>query len=259
LHEKDKGFCVLDTHAGTGFYDLNDARALKTGEAENGVRRLLTAKPLPELADYMRILGELNSGWDISQPETRMQFRFYPGSPVIVRRMLRPQDRLIACELHEEDAEELRRQFRGDRQAHIHCRDGYEAMKAFLPPAEKRGLALIDPPYEEPDEFARLAAAVASAHARWPQGMMMIWYPVKERPAIWRFHEALIATGIAKLLCAEFIYEEETRTDRLNGGGHIIINPPWRLDEELQRLFPALHEAMQTNYQGVTVKWLVGS
>jgi 23S rRNA (adenine2030-N6)-methyltransferase len=171
--------------------------------------------------------------------------------------MLRQQDRLIACELHVEDFAQLKRQFRNDRHVQIHHRDGYEALGAFLPPEEKRGLVLIDPPYESIDEFSRLARAIIEAHKRWPQGIFMLWYPVKDRPALWQFHETLAASGIPKQLCAEFIYEEEVRTDRLNGCGFVFINPPWRLDEQLTHLFPALHQAMQTNHDGSIVKWLV--
>ena len=253
LRTKDKAFCILDTHAGMGVYDLKDERALKTGEAQQGIYRLLTAKELPELAEYFRILNELNPDW---QPGSADNFRFYPGSTMIERRMLRPLDRLVLCELHEEDAKELRRQFRNDEQVHNHHRDGYEALNAFLPPAEKRGMVLIDPPFENTNEFLKLAQAAAKIHARWREGMVMIWYPVKERLAIWRFHEALIKTGIPEMLCAEFIYEEEIRADHLNGCGLIIINPPWKLDEKLQQLFPALHKALGTAHHGVTVKWL---
>jgi 23S rRNA (adenine2030-N6)-methyltransferase len=246
LRSKDKPFCVLDTHAGIGLYDLEDERARKTGEAEAGILRLLAAEPLPELDDYYRILRELN-------PDG---FRFYPGSPLIERRMLREHDRLILCELHEEDYAALKKQFRNDDQAHIHHRDGYEALGAFLPPAEKRGLVLIDPPFEQTDEFAHLATVLIETQARWPQGTLLAWYPVKERPAVWGFHEALLAAGMPKMFYAEFIYQDETRADRLNGCGIVAVNPPWRLDEKLQRLFAALHKALKTDVHGVAVKWL---
>lgn len=248
LAEKEKGFCVLDTHAGTGLYDLEDPRAAKTGEAQAGVLKLLAVPPLPGCEAYYEVIRALNPGG---------QIRFYPGSPLFVRKLLRPQDRLVACELHPEEANELRRHFRNDAQAQIHCRDGYEALGAFLPPPEKRGLVLIDPPFEETNEFERLAAAVKEAHARWPQGVYMIWYPVKERPAIWRFQEALVAAKIPKTLCAEFVYDEEMRADRLNGCGLILINSPWQMEEKLKELFPALHAALGNAYRGGGVKWLV--
>ncbi len=258
LRDKGKSFFVLDTHAGIGLYDLHDPRATKTAEAQDGIYKLLATAPLPELADYYSVLQKLNPQWKAGQPETAAQFRYYPGSPLLTCNLLGPHDRLVACELHEEDYQALR-QYVHHKQAHIHHRDGYEALRAFLPPAEKRGLVLIDPPYESPDEFERLPQAVAEAYKRWPQGQFVIWYPVKERPAIWRFHEALVATGIPKQLCAEFIFEEETRHDRLNGCGLILINPPWQMDEKLQKLLPALHQAMGTRHDEIMVKYLTPS
>jgi 23S rRNA (adenine2030-N6)-methyltransferase len=251
---KDAPFCVLDSHAGIGAYDFCDPRALKTGEAKEGILKLLDAPRLPELQSYYEVLKKLNPGWDGRSSEG---FRYYPGSPLLALRLLRPEDRLVACELHPDDAAELKRQLFPFKQAQAHCRDGYEALGAFLPPAEKRGLALIDPPFEEPDEFERLAGALKAACARWPQGIFMAWYPVKERPAIWRFHDRLIAGRMPKILCAEFIYQEET-PDRLNGSGLVLINPPWQMDEKIGRLFSALHDALQTPCRVGTVKWLAG-
>jgi 23S rRNA (adenine2030-N6)-methyltransferase len=256
LRGKDAAFGLLDTHAGIGLYDLWDERAQKTGEAQNGIYRLLQAAPLPELADYYRILAALNPGWHAAQPETLAQFHFYPGSPMIAKHMLRAQDRLMLCEKHGEDIHELRRQFRGDKQVQIHHRDGYEALRAFLPLPEKRGLALIDPPYEDAGEFAHLATAIIETHKRWPQGMLLVWYPVKERPSIWRFHESLAAAALPKLLSAEFMFGEETRADRLQGCGLILVNPPWKMDDGLRQLFPALQKALQTGRRDMNVSWL---
>jgi len=246
LRSKDGAFCILDTHAGVGLYDLQDPRAAKTNEAQGGIYKLLAASPLPALEYYYAVLQKLNPG----------AFRYYPGSPLLAYNLLRSQDRLIACELHDEDYRELRRQFRDHKQAHIHHRDGYEALRAFLPPEEKRGLVLIDPPYEQPDEFENLVEAIKQTHQRWPHGQCLIWYPIKERPAIWRFHEALAATGIPKQLCAEFVFEEETRHDRLNGSGLILINPPWQMEDKIKQVFDALHQALQTNHHGTNLQWL---
>jgi 23S rRNA (adenine2030-N6)-methyltransferase len=253
LRAKDKGFAVIDTHAGVGLYDLSDPRAIKTAEADSGIKALLSAPALPILAAYYAILRKLNPLWSGHGTEN---FRVYPGSPLIGFHMLRAQDRLVACELHPEDAEALRLSSPADNRLQLHHRNGYEAMGAFLPPPEKRGLVLIDPPYEQPDEFDTIVKRVREAWQRWPTGIYMIWYPIKERPAIWRFHEALTASGITKILCAEFIFEQEIRSDRLNGSGLIIINPPWKLDEELNSLLPALHQAMHSNHAEKTIKWL---
>jgi 23S rRNA (adenine2030-N6)-methyltransferase len=249
LREKETGFVVIDTHAGIGRYDLGDERAAKTGEAEAGILKLLATPPIPEISDYYKVLRDINPDGN---------WRHYAGSALLARRLMRPQDRLIACELHPEDVMELRRVFRDDPQVNIHHRDGYEALKALAPPPEKRGLIFIDPPFEDGGEFSRLVETVSFLGKRWTQGQIAIWYPIKERPAIWRFHEDLSALGIPKILCAEFIYNEETRSDRLNGSGLIFINPPWKFDEQLTKLFPALHKALGTESPGGGVKWLVG-
>jgi 23S rRNA (adenine2030-N6)-methyltransferase len=253
LRNKETPFCVLDTHAGLGLYDLSDPRAAKTDEAKDGILKLLDAARLPELDSYYAILKKLNMNWDGKSSEG---FRYYPGSPLLALHLLRKQDRLIACELHPEDAEELKRQLFPYKQAQTHRRDGYEALKAFLPPPEKRGLVLIDPPFEVPDEFEHLATALRKAHVSWPQGIFIAWYPIKERPAIWRFHEFLAASGMSKILVAEFIYREETQADQLNGSGLILMNPPWQMDEKLRRFFPVLRESLRIGGQEDKVAWL---
>lgn len=258
LREKDKPFCVLDTHAGIGLYDLRDERAQKTGEAKDGILKFLSHSVLPDIASYYAVLHSFNPEWRPGELASLPHFRFYPGSPFIAARLLRPTDRLVACELHEEDAKTLKYQAHSFGNVHVHHRDGYAALRAFLPPEEKRGLVIIDPPYEVSNEFDLLAEGVISVQQQWPQGLVMIWYPIKDRPAIWRLHETLIATGIPRQFCAEFIYQQETRHDRLNGCGFILVNPPWQFDEKLQKLFHALHKALQTPYAGVQVSWLTG-
>lgn len=256
LRLKDKGFCVLDTHAGIGLYDLKDERALKTNEAAEGIYKLLDSPPLTQLSSFYDSLKKINTNWNPDDLTTTKNFQFYPGSPNLIYLKLRPQDRMIACELHPEDCEDLRYLLGYHKQVQVHHRDGYEALRAFLPPPEKRGLVLIDPPYERSDEFEELSTHIQQAHQRWPSGMFLVWYPIKERPAIWRFHEKLATTGIAQILCAEFIYMEESRTDRLNGSGCIIINPPWTFEKELPLLFQDLHQCLDSPYRGTSVKWL---
>jgi len=252
LRGKDKPFAVLDSHAGCGLYDLDDPRALKTGEAEEGIRRLWTTIPKTETVDdilrpYIDAITKINPNGTLC---------LYPGSPCLTLAMLRPQDRLIACELHPEDVIELKRNLHGEKQAQIHHRDGYAALKALLPFPEKRGLILIDPPFEEPDEFDKMVAATKDIHARFPQAMVALWYPIKERPVIWKFHEALTETKIPKIMKAEFIFQPEVRHDRLNGTGLIIVNPPWVLDSQLDSLFQTLHTSLGTQAQEKSIAFL---
>src|SRR5258708_23962886 len=200
LKAKDTPFCVLDTHAGIGRYDLSSTEAQKTGEFRNGVLKLLDAGPkaLPgELDPYLSVVRALNKG--------RSELRWYPGSPRLALDLLRPQDRLALLELHPEDARTLAALFAGDRRVSIHNADGYIGLKAFLPPKERRGLVLIDPPFERRDEFERLARGLRHAHRRWASGQYLLWDPVKDRSPVAAFHEALKANGIARMLVAELL------------------------------------------------------
>jgi 23S rRNA (adenine2030-N6)-methyltransferase len=250
LRAKEKPFAILDTHAGIGLYDLDDEQARKTGEADIGIRRLFDAAPISALDEYYRAIREAN-------PEGGL--RHYPGSPVLIRNLLRSHDKLIACELHPEDARKLKRLFHGDKQVQVHQRDGYEALAALWPPQERRGLVLIDPPFETPGEFKNLADVLNALLKRWPAAEAVVWYPIKERPALWHFHEAMADLPAPEILCAEFIYREETRHDRLNGCGFIFINPSWGFEKKVEPLFMALHHALRTEYRGCTVKWLRGA
>ena len=253
LAAKPAPFFVLDSHAGIGRYDLQSEPSLRTGEAGGGIGRLTAglagAEAPPELAGYLAAVAALNPDGGA---------RWYPGSPRLARTLMRPSDRLVLAEAHPEDARTLKREFAGDPQVQVHCRDGYEALKAFLPPAERRGLVLIDPPYEAADEAERLAHGLALAHRRWPGGVFALWYPIKERPWVWRLHEALAATGIRRQLLVELTIFPEDDWRRLNGCGMIVINPPWRLDDALGKLLPHLHRALApAGDGGWRVDWLV--
>lgn len=252
LRAKETPFFVLDTHAGIGRYDLDDQAALRTGEALRGIRRVLAdgrASGLPEGArPYLDLLARLNDG--------TAGVRHYPGSPLITRMMMREQDRLLLAELHPDDVKTLRTLFQGDRQVSVHHMDGWLSLKAHLPPKERRGLVVIDPPFEAPDEYERLVAALALAHRRWATGQYLLWYPVKDRAAIWRFHQMLVDTGIPRMLAAELCWSDDDRSDRLNGSGLILVNPPWMTCETLSGLLPALQAALGAGTGPVGCRWL---
>ena len=221
---KPAGFFVLDSHAGRGRYDLNDGPAARTGEWRDGVGRLLPDAP-QELADYVVLVRRLG---------------LYPGSPVLARALLREQDRMACCELHPEDAAALRRCFAGDTQVAVHRRDGWEALRGLLPPAQKRGLVLIDPPYEAPGELARVAAGLALARLRFPTAALAAWYPVKHRAPVREFHLALRASGLRDVMAAELWLREPLDAARLNGCGLVVANPPYRFEAAAQAILAAL-------------------
>lgn len=241
LKRKDKPFHVLDTHAGLGSYDLESIEARKTGEAALGIGRLLAASDPPELlSPYLDAVRALNGE----------SLRWYPGSPRLIRALLRPGDRLAAVELHPADARALADEFKGDRQVKVHELDGYHALKAFLPPSERRGLILIDPPFEVSDEFERLAEGLAAAHRRFAGGIFVVWYPIKDQAPVARFHQAMIASGLRRLLAVELRIWNGDDADRLNGSGLLIVNPPFGLVDELRILLPYLARLLAREGEG---------
>ena len=224
LLAKPAPFAVLDTHAGLGVYDLASEGAQRTKEYETGVGRIF-GRDLAAAPRYAELLRALN-------PDGLV---LYPGSPELVRRLLRPTDRLIACELHPDDAAELRARYRADPRVAVHHRDGYEAITALVPFPERRGLVLIDPPFEAPDEAARLAAALGAGLRKWPTGIFAAWYPIKDTRIADLLAGAAAIGGFPKTLRADFTpYRRDGAI--MAGGGLLIINAPWKLDEKLEAL-----------------------
>src|SRR6201996_739373 len=245
LHDKPAPLFLLDTHAGIGVYDLTGVEAGKTGEFESGIGAALAAD-VPAIQPYIDIVRSLNPGDRLNR---------YPGSPAIMAALSRPGDRLILSELHPDDAETLRRWAHGKPGVAVHRRDAYEALKAFLPPKENRGLIVVDPPYEAVDEFERLAAAVIAGHRRWPGGRWLIWHPVKERAPIWRLEEALIAGGVGKMLSAELLVRPVDGVS-LAGSGLILVNPPYGLEPWLAEALPQLASTVAPQHGSHALRWL---
>jgi 23S rRNA (adenine2030-N6)-methyltransferase len=237
LGEKPQPFRVIDTHAGAGLYDLAGPDATRTGEWRAGIGRL-TEVSLPSpvralLAPYLDAVAKFNPGGEL---------RHYPGSPLIALNSMRPQDRLIACELEPGAAATLRSNLHTDKRAKAVAIDGFTALNAYVPPKERRGLVLIDPPFEQPDEFERLAQSLIDAHRKWATGTYVAWYPRKDLLSVKRLINQIKRSGIPKVLLAELDVGGDAT--RLTGTGLLIINPAWRLDEELALLLPALADAL---------------
>ena len=248
LHDKPTPLFLLDTHAGIGFYDLTGIEAGKTKEWQAGVGAALAAD-VPAIQPYLDIVRGLNGGGLLNR---------YPGSPAILAALSRPGDRLVLSELHPEDAQTLRRWAHGRPGVGVHRRDAYEALKAFLPPKENRGLVVIDPPYEATDEFEQVAKAVVAAHRRWPGGRWLIWHPVKERAPVWRLEEALIAGAVGKMLSAELLVRPVDGVS-LAGSGLILINPPFGLEPWLAEALPQMQTALAPEHGRHALRWLGGS
>lgn len=259
LAQKESAFVVLDTHAGRGSYDLTAGQAARTREFAAGVGKILGAKGTPPLTRrYLEVVRNFNREHIDPAELTANALAMYPGSPRIARSVMRAQDRLIACELQPQEYALLKAGFHGDRQAAIHARDGWEALGALLPPKEKRGLVLIDPPYEAQEEELKLAAtALKTAQQKFPNGIFALWYPIKERQPIHRFHQRIKELDLGNVLAAEICVWPDDGRLHLNGSGMIIVNPPWQLDAQLAQEQPWLWRHLSQNGLGKhDLRWL---
>lgn len=254
LREKPAAFRVIDTHAGAGLYDLTSSEASRGGEWHDGIERLMAAA-LPAtvaalLAPYLDVIAALNE---------RGRIVAYPGSPALIRAWLRPQDRLIACELEPQAAKSLAYHLRRDTRIKCLEIDGRTALAAYVPPKERRGLVLIDPPFEQDNDFIRLAQGLAAAHRKWATGIYALWYPIKGRSEPDALAKRLRRSGIGKILRAELIVSPLSDPARLNGSGLILVNPPWMIENELAFMLPALAAILARQGKGsFTLDWLAG-
>jgi 23S rRNA (adenine2030-N6)-methyltransferase len=252
LKAKPAALRVIDTHAGAGRYDLFGAQASRGGEWQDGIGRLL-GRPLPDevralLAPYLDVVQNLNPGG---------RLRVYPGSPLIALALMRPQDRLIACELEPRAAAALEGVLR-DRRAKVLALDGWTALGAYVPPKERRGVVLVDPPFEQAADFIRLASALAAAHRKWPTGIYMLWYPIKERDAPDALARRLRKLAIPGVLRCEITMGPPRADAGLIGSGLVVINPPFKLAADLKVLLPALAEAFTAGASS-RIDWLAAA
>jgi 23S rRNA (adenine2030-N6)-methyltransferase len=244
LTAKDKKLFVLDTHAGAGSYDVSGERARRTGEAEAGIFRLLAAPRSgmpPAVERYLAAVLAYDRKFGAGDA-----LRHYPGSPRLIRPMLRPGHRFVACELHPQDALALKREFAGDRAVEVRQADGYKVLKASLPPAERRGLVLIDPPFEAVDEFERLLRALRQGLRRFATGCYAVWYPIKDEAA------AAFARELAafKPLTLELRFDDVDPA-KLSACGLAVINPPWRFEEAMREALPWIAGRLGPNVRAV--------
>jgi len=249
LARKETPFVYLDSHSGVGRYDLAGDQASRTDEWREGIGRLWTLESAPAaFVGYRKAVAALN-------PDGAL--RYYPGSPELMRQALRPQDRLLLNELHPEDGRLLKENMARDRRVAVHQKDGWLLPRALLPVPERRALLLIDPPFEKADELERCVKAIAEAIGRLRQTVIMLWYPIKDRRQLRRFHAGLQASGAPKLLNVELLIRAADDATRLNGSGLAIVNPPWGLEEELRDLLPWLAEHLAQGESSWRLDWLI--
>lgn len=255
MQKKEAAFRLLDTHAGIGLYDLSSDKAQKTGEWKYGIGRLMDAQmpgPVRDLVQpYLDAVSAVNPDGGITQ---------YPGSPVIAREMFRPQDRLTALELHPDDARELKSHFEGDIQARITELDGWLGVKSHLPPKERRGVVLIDPPFEVFHEFFNILTALKEGHKRFATGTFLLWYPIKNRKACAEFRQELKALKIPRILDVTLEVRNSGNEERFDGTGMAIVNPPFTLEGELRTILPWLTRTLEEKkgWGSFNMDWLAG-
>ena len=238
LKEKDKPFVYIDTHSGAGLYDLTSADAMKRAEFKAGIGKLLQSKDqFPELGDYFDLISLLNPG---------RRLTCYPGSPRLAAHLLRAQDRLILMELHPAEIENLHKNMRSDPRIGIHHRDGFEGLIGTLPPEPARGLVLIDPAYEVKEDYQHVVSCLREAHRHWPTGIYAIWYPIlpPQRDKGSSMLQRLGQCHFKNLLTAELSVREQEQDFGMHGSGVAIVNAPWQLDQQLNRLLPKLCNAL---------------
>jgi 23S rRNA (adenine2030-N6)-methyltransferase len=245
---------ALDTHAGRGLYALDSNSALRTGEAEGGIGRLLAEAPKhPAIARYFAAVRACRNAHGAAS---------YPGSPWLLAHALRADDRIAACELQPEEAGQLRANFEGDERVAAHPRDGYAAIKALLPPKigttrYNRGLVLIDPPFEaQLEEFDTAISALREGLTRWPQGTFALWYPIKLRRSLQPFYRRAAALPAKSAFVAELLVRSDDSPLRMNGSGLLLLNAPWQLDETLRAVLPLLGRALGEAGASWRVDWL---
>ncbi|EOW9203181.1 23S rRNA (adenine(2030)-N(6))-methyltransferase RlmJ [Vibrio cholerae] len=249
LQQKEKPFVYHDTHSGVGRYDLTHEWPEKTGEYKQGIARVWQQDNIPaELDSYLDAIRQLNQG------ET---LRYYPGSPRVARAHLREQDRMVLTELHPSDYPLLEQEFHRDRQVSIYKEDGFARLKASLPPQERRGLVLIDPPYELAKEYRDVVRAIAQSYKRWATGIYAIWYPVVNRCDIDDMLEGLQGLEIRKILQIELGVAPDTNERGMTASGMIVINPPWTLESQMQTILPFLKQAIAPATGHYKVEWVV--
>lgn len=243
--KKDKAFCYIDTHAGSGCYDLTNAIAQKNQEYSNGIERLMQYSSYPGcLRDYIETVREYGTN--------------YPGSPLIASHFMRSQDRMMLNEFHPEEFQKLRLVFEKKKHVLLYEQDAYALLKALLPPKEKRGIILIDPPFEDKNEFDHILNGLKEGLKRFATGTYAVWYPIKDRHPIDRFYRKVIELPPKNILACEFmVFSAETSALGLNGCGLLVLNPPWQIEKTFEPILQILVKVLgQKDLGSYHLKWL---
>ena len=237
LQQKPKPFVYHDTHSAAGRYDLSDAKSEKTGEYKAGIGKLWHRDDIPELMQsYIDTVTALNPDGEL---------KFYPGSPMVAKHMIGREQRMELTELHPTDIELLRQEFAGDRKVRIQQVDGYKGLNGMMPPAQRRALVLIDPPYELKTEHDDAIRGIKESHRKFATGIFALWYPMVSRAQVTRFCEKFANQGIRNILRIEMCVRADTNEYGMTGSGMIIVNPPWKLEQQMREILPWLTDQLK--------------
>ena len=242
LKEKEKPFLYLDTHSGAGRYLLQSEHAEKTGEYLSGINLIWQQSETPELLNtYLSVLKRYNPFDNL---------KYYLGSPLIAKQLLREQDKINLTELHPTDYPLLRQEFSKDKRARVLREDGFSQLKSKLPPESRRGIILIDPSYEIKDDYQKIPKALLEAYKRFATGIYLIWYPVVSRTQTQKMIDEIVNLGIKKISQFEFAIKPDNNQKGMTASGMIVINPPWKLQQQMQTIMPWLKNTLDTEKMG---------
>jgi len=250
MTRKDKGFYYIDSHSGAGMYQLADEYAQKTGEYKNGIAKLIENDDLPEaLQPYIDLVKDLNSESD--------ELSLYPGSPGIARQFTRRQDSVHLFELHPTDIEHLKEYSQRWNKSHVKQSDGYQGVLGLVPPPNRRGVVLIDPPYELKEDYLKAVRTIVNAYKKFATGTYILWYPVVKRELVEQMQDAFTKSEVRNLLQVEYCQQADTQEYGMTGTGLFIVNPPWQLTSQLTEILPYLKDKLGSSESQYSVKQLI--
>lgn len=249
MTRKEKGFCYLDSHSGAGMYQLTDEYAQKTGEYKNGIEKIINDDSAPEaLQPYLSLIKSLNLQSDLE---------VYPGSPGIAKAFMRRQDSTHLFELHPTDIQHLEDFCQRWRKVFVKQTDGYKGVLGLLPPPSRRGVVLIDPPYELKEDYQRAVKTIIKAYSKFATGTYIIWYPVVNRHFIEHMEKDFTSSDVKNLLQVEFCLESDSDEYGMTGTGLFIVNPPWELAKQLEDILPYMKAQLGSQKSSYTIKQLI--
>ena len=250
MTRKEKGFSYIDSHSGAGMYQLSDEYAQKTGEYKDGIEKIINADDIPEaLMPYIDLVNELNSEHE--------ELTLYPGSPGVAKQFMRRQDSANLFELHSTDIQHLSEYCQRWRKSHVHQSDGYQGVLGLVPPPSRRGVVLIDPPYELKEDYPKAVKTIIKAYKKFSSGTYILWYPVVKRELVDKMQSQFIASDVKNLLQVEYCQSADTEEYGMTGTGLFIVNPPWQLAQQMSEILPYLKEKLGSEQSHFSAKQLI--